>query len=161
MSATDCLPEKRSDAISLGLSHYFTGKPCKHGHIDTRHVIDGCRKCRRGREAKRDKTPKGRSRRRLYERLKEERVKLATPKWCNKRALFAFISGCPEGHHVDHIIPLRGETVWGLNVPENLQYLPAQENILKSNKIDPLTLEANICVLPAHREYVAPGPSGF
>jgi hypothetical protein len=37
--------------------------------------------------------------------------------------------------HVDHIIPLQGETVTGLHTPYNLQVLPGVENIKKKNKV--------------------------
>lgn len=102
-------------------------------------------------------TPSGKACQKRKNFFKEQRIKLATPKWCDKAALNRFISNCPEGYHVDHIIPLRGKFVWGLNIPENLQYLPAQENLSKNNKIDPLTLEANVCVLPVYRSYAASG----
>ena len=56
------------------------------------------------------------------------------PPWANLEAIKQFYLNRPEGHHVDHIIPLRGKTVSGLHILENLQYLPAKENLAKSNK---------------------------
>jgi len=107
------------------------------------------------------KTQNGKEWRRRSKFRRSGRCRLATPQWCDLEALIQFSVNCPENHHVDHIIPLNGENVCGLHVLENLQYLPAQENLSKQNKIDPLTLEANVCVLPDHREYVAPlGLSG-
>lgn len=62
----------------------------------------------------------------------------ATPKWLSedqKDQIWAFYRNRPEGHHVDHIIPLQGEIVSGLHVPWNLQHLPASDNLKKSNKV--------------------------
>lgn len=37
----------RSQAREQGLSHYFTGKPCKQGHLAPRHMSTGCVECRK------------------------------------------------------------------------------------------------------------------
>jgi hypothetical protein len=67
----------------------------------------------------------------------------ATPKWVDKNSLkdiesfyvcsqmFSMYTG--QKYHVDHIIPLRGKKVSGLHVPDNLQVIPAKENLAKSN----------------------------
>jgi len=60
----------------------------------------------------------------------------ATPPWADLEAIKTFYQNCPYGYEVDHIIPLQGETVCGLHVLENLQYLTALENRRKSNKLD-------------------------
>lgn len=93
--------------------------------------------------------------RRRYERDKPKRLELvmrryankglATPKWLtkeHKNQLREIYKNRPEGHHVDHIVPIQGENVCGLHVPWNLQYLPAAENIRKSNSFNPTDKKA-------------------
>lgn len=49
------LPSSRSKAIALGFPHYFTGKPCKYGHVDMRRISGTCFECDREKAAaKRD-----------------------------------------------------------------------------------------------------------
>lgn len=57
-----------------------------------------------------------------------------TPKWADLKEIAIFYEGCPAGHHVDHVIPLRGKYVSGLHVFENLQYVPAEDNLSKGNR---------------------------
>lgn len=57
-----------------------------------------------------------------------------TPSWANLKEIKVFYENCPKNHHVDHIVPLCGSIVSGLHVLNNLQYLPATENLSKGNK---------------------------
>ena len=51
--------KEKKEAIEKGLIRYFTGKPCKHGHIAERLVSnDVCVACNRNTAAKRNKTQK-------------------------------------------------------------------------------------------------------
>jgi hypothetical protein len=63
----------------------------------------------------------------------------ATPKWLtrgHKIAIMGFYRRAKElGLTVDHIVPLKGETVCGLHVPWNLQLLTLSENSSKSNSL--------------------------
>lgn len=70
-----------------------------------------------------------------YLAARKKRVKRQMPKWVNVVEIRAIYRNCPKGHHVDHIVPINGKTVSGLHVPWNLQYLPALENLRKSNKL--------------------------
>src|SRR5688500_7560791 len=57
----------------------------------------------------------------------------ATPPWADLNKIRDIYMACPEGCHVDHIVPLKGSKVCGLHVENNLQYLTAKENIQKKN----------------------------
>lgn len=69
--------------------------------------------------------------------------KQATPSWLTEehysqiKGMYDLARECEiltgDKYHVDHIVPLAGEAISGLHVPWNLQVLPAEINIAKSN----------------------------
>jgi len=67
---------------------------------------------------------------------RENRFSVRTPVWADKEAINFFYECCPAGYHVDHIIPLRGKNISGLHIETNLQWLPAKQNLKKSNKYE-------------------------
>lgn len=69
-------------------------------------------------------------------KLRKEYIVQRTPNWVDLETIDKFYINCPKGYHVDHIFPLQGKLVSGLHVLENLQYLPAKDNLSKSNKFD-------------------------
>ena len=167
----------RKEALSRGLKEYFTGKPCKHGHISPRRVDNRCCvKCslKSSRKWKRENIDqissyqkswrkqnsehcKSYDSKRYYSNLQyhseknkkwsrenPEKVRAknakrraikasAIPPWANLEKIKEFYQNCPEGYHVDHIVPLQHPLVCGLHVSENLQYLTAEENLKKGN----------------------------
>lgn len=163
----------RAEAIQLGLTHYNSGKPCKHGHTADRRVKDRiCLACDRAYKKKeatenveyyraKKRASYRRNKEHIYEQKRKYRAenrgkinalhmarKVAklqrTPGWVDseERWLIKEVYDLAAKRtkmtgfvwHVDHIIPLQGETVSGLHVINNLQALPAIENIRKKNK---------------------------
>lgn len=67
-------------------------------------------------------------------------IKRATPQWLTaiqKKAIREYYleAALRDGEwHVDHIVPVRGSNVCGLNVPWNLQIITGDENRKKGNK---------------------------
>jgi hypothetical protein len=109
------------------------GKKLRTGHT----ISCGC--FRKEVTAKQGKvnTKHGQSRtrgyRRFHSRLREIAEIRQRPKWADMDKIREIYVNRPEGYHVDHIIPLRGKTVSGLHVENNLQYLPSLENMKKHN----------------------------
>lgn len=68
-----------------------------------------------------------------WQMTREARKKQAVPPWADLDAIKVIYENCPDGHHVDHIVPLyavrgRKHIACGLHCEANLQYLPASEN---------------------------------
>jgi hypothetical protein len=197
---------KLSEAKKQGLKHYFTGVPCKRGHISLRNVANAnCMECSREKQAERMKNPIEKAKQSsrsvvcymnrrkndpefkakdnayrikwtaekkkdpeyrakcnaraeelrklnpVRHREKVARHKMAKlkrmPKWLSKenrqsiKAIYAmrdWLNMTMFGikYEVDHIIPIRGEIVSGLHVPENLQIIKAMQNSIKGNSYE-------------------------
>jgi 5-methylcytosine-specific restriction endonuclease McrA len=188
------LPTTRKEAQETGNKYYFTGQPCKYGHIAPRKTKGTCVECLKVewqqaaekrasyfkqyndredvKDAKHTWYQKNRdkvietAKTRPVEQLREYRNawkennktqvradtkarrrkhRLATPKWLSRkqkseiRQLYqiaiTMTQTTGEQYVVDHIIPLRADTVCGLHVPWNLRVITQDENLRKSNKL--------------------------
>lgn len=172
---------------SVDSRFYFTGKPCKYGHVANRYICNNeCVECRqlkniegRKKQAEWETANKERrnavSRYRYYSNLEDERertrrkyatnkdkvnatnnawvqknpgiqkhycakrraaIRKQIPSWADVEKIKEIYMNCPPGHHVDHIIPLRGKLVCGFHSHHNLQYLTAAENQRKFNRLE-------------------------
>lgn len=151
--------QKLADAIVAGQRTYISDKPCKNGHFEKYTNDYKCVECRRSsqraswpnRAEKRvftdDQLLRARDRARKWRKENpehrralsanyEKRVRAQTPSWANLRKIIEFYKNKPDGMHVDHVIPIRGQNVSGLHVLENLQYLTPEDNRKKSRKYE-------------------------
>lgn len=153
----------RKEAMCEGLALYFTGVPCKHGHLSERKTKNSdCLQCGVLRSAS-------------WQKDNRERYNLRIRSWVsiNKEHRYSYMSDYNKSHReiqnvhlaryrsskknacpiwaehdkikivykrakdfnmqVDHIVPLQGKTVCGLHVWANLQLLKPSENSKKSN----------------------------
>lgn len=135
-----------SEAKKLGVPRYYTGKPCKRGHLAERLASCGrCIECHSLQKRKWLQTPRGVIKKQEWDGTRYRRVRTATPLWADKKGINEFMALCPPGLHVDHIIPLAHDLVCGLHVVENLQYLTSEHNAAKGNKCDLTDLSDAIC----------------
>lgn len=70
-----------------------------------------------------------------YNAKRRAEQRQAIPPWANLNKIKQIYENCPKGYHVDHIFPLNGENCCGLHVETNLQYLSAEDNMRKGNKM--------------------------
>jgi 5-methylcytosine-specific restriction endonuclease McrA len=191
---TNELPKTRAEAKAIGAAHYFTGNPCKQGHIAPRKTKGACVECLKlewraatdkraayfkeynSREDVKEKknewyavhreqviqaaASRPKDVLREYQKAWKERNttwvradtkarrrkhRLATPTWLSAeqkkqiREVYKIAITMTQmtgvQYVVDHIVPLRGETVCGLHVPWNLQVMTQEENLAKSNRL--------------------------
>jgi hypothetical protein len=190
---TSTLPKTRAEAKAQGATHYFTGEPCKHGHIALRKTKGACIECLKvewqtasetraeyfreynKREDTKDRKNEwyqenreaviaaaatrpaavlreyrnawkanNKTQVRADTKARRRKHRDATPKWLTRkqkseiRQLYqiaiTMTQTTGEQYVVDHIVPLRGESVCGLHVPWNLRVITQEENLKKSNK---------------------------
>lgn len=83
------------------------------------------------------RTPVQKARHAAHQSLRTRRLLHAQPAWADKGAITAlYLEAQRRGMHVDHVVPLKGKTVCGLHVENNLQLLTPTENLRKRNKFE-------------------------
>ena len=141
----------REEALSKGLTHYYTGSNCDRGHDSVKYVkTRACVQCVKDRATRFRKENPERRKEIVYKWDRDNQSKRtanegkrragklnATPDWLTPEQLeeieTIYEYARSLGYHVDHIVPLKHSKVCGLHVPWNLQALPPKENLVKHN----------------------------
>lgn len=111
------LPKTRKEAKDAGLKHYFTGKPCVHGHISPRHISGKCTTCVR--DAWQNPSPERQQYRRAYDNSAERTAFRRTYYETHKER---FIARAKEQ-------PIEKRRQWNKNwADKNLPYVRAKAN---------------------------------
>ena len=159
-------PASQAEALRQGVTYYFTGKPCKHGHLSERFAKNkNCRECLRIRN--RARTKQGywqdygdeayrqykRDRAKRYAQSANHKQGVARRRYFERNARVATREGAKElrrlrleaqllsldtgvKHEIDHIIPLIHRQVCGLDVPGNVQILTKRQNRRKAARFN-------------------------
>ncbi len=88
------LPKSKKEALSIGASYFFTGKPCPQGHVAARYTKGGsCSFCQREKSAERNGTV---FRGAASKSLNNEARRLAEK---SGSLTYESVRPCPKGHH--------------------------------------------------------------
>lgn len=160
----DSLPSSKSVAKQEGSLYYYTGVPCKNGHLSERFTAhSNCRQCLTEKTSKWQKSNRDVivERTRTWQNNNRTKMRKASNNWKknNKDKWYAYMAyrrasklqAVPKWAdseiikdmyteasymqmEVDHIVPLISPLVCGLHVEHNLQLLTPLANATKGNR---------------------------
>ena len=128
--------KNKEDRVAYDKQYYLDNKEKRKAQSRQNHIDNGD-KIRKRKRAYGKQDYINNPEKYVHKSAKRRAAKLQrTPSWADDLVIRMIYEDCPEGMHVDHIIPLQGELVSGLHVAWNLQYLTPEENLSKGNKFN-------------------------
>ncbi len=137
----------RAEAQALGLNRYFTGKPCKRGHIAIRYVHGGCIACAFART--KENQPRYRPKRRIWYKqwYLINRARLSKEKAALKQARRANAAGITGTFTPDDWLGLCSKSLcchW-CKRPFNGTRRPTHDHVVPLKTGGENTLENSVC----------------